>query len=88
MAKRLDKMPKRTRDKHLDLSKYPWTEWCDGTPWEIERGVDFTCTMTSMTVTLHRFAEAQGLIVQTSVMSKTHLAFQFYGPPRDWRPKE
>lgn len=42
MARKLDQFPLSK------AAKYPWDEYMDGNVWELTRGEDFDCSVTSM----------------------------------------
>lgn len=46
-------------------SKYNWDEWLDGSPWLLERGVDYTTTDTTMRTMVYSAAKARGVRART-----------------------
>jgi hypothetical protein len=80
MARRLDSFPD---ESPRSARRYPWSEWLDGSIWEICRGDDYDVTTENMRVNLHVKANAIGIKVRTK---KVHdeggegLVFQFLDP--------
>ena len=60
MARIVDSFPARTG------SRYPWPEWLDGRIWELERGVDFTASPTSIRTSAMHAATRRGIKVRVS----------------------
>lgn len=42
-------------------SRYPWTDWMDGSAWRIRRGVDFEVSAESMAQLVRNTARDRGL---------------------------
>src|SRR3954451_13651117 len=79
MARRLNSFPER---KQPAQQKYPWSDWTDGSVWEIRRGVDYDVATESMRVNLHMKADALSRKVKTQKLSDSSgegLIFQFHG---------
>lgn len=60
--------------------RYPWTEWADGSAWEIRQGEDYDVATENMRVNLHLKADALGRKVRTKKITDEDgegLAFQF-----------
>lgn len=78
MAKRLKEFPD---DRAPGTQRrYPWSEWTDGSAWEIRRGEDYDVATENMRVNLHLKADALGGKVRTKKISDEDgegLAFQF-----------
>lgn len=77
MARRLDQFPNDARPAH---QKYPWSEWTDGSVWEIRRGVDYDVATENMRVNLHMKADAHFRKVRTKKITDDQgegLIFQF-----------
>src|SRR3954453_6112438 len=63
--------------------RYPWSEWTDGSVWEIRRGEDYDASTENMRVNLHMRAEADLKKVRTRKVRDEHgegLVFQFFDP--------
>lgn len=71
MAERVTELPPSKSGRMQGASKYPWSEWLDGTPWKGTLGVDFKCKK-SQSVRTHLANEAKrrGLKVKTRVVGK------------------
>lgn len=77
MARRLEEFP--TIIDRGD-GKYPWSEWTDGSPWELVQGEDFKIKVSSMRQTAAKLAERRGLNLKTAtrnVDGKRTLVVQF-----------
>jgi hypothetical protein len=77
MARRLKQFPGEALKSQR---RYPWTEWIDGSAWEIRRGDDYDVATENMRVNLHLKADAVGRKVRTKKVSDGEgeaLAFQF-----------
>jgi hypothetical protein len=64
--------------------KYPWSEWGDGSVWEIVRGTDFDTALSSMRQTVSKAAKKRGKTVRTRAYKrdgKEILVFQFVSDP-------
>ena len=62
----------RRLDEELDWTgaqgrpkKYPWNEWCDGSVWEVVKGVDYECQTDSLIAQAHTQAFRRGGKVRT-----------------------
>src|SRR3954453_11287223 len=82
MAKKLDAFP---GDSPEDSGprRYPWSDWTDGSVWEIRRGDDYDVETENMRVNLHMKADALTIKVRTSKVGDDHgegLIFQFLDP--------
>src|SRR3954470_2710940 len=80
MAKRLDSFP---GDKSTEQRRYPWSDWTDGSVWEIRRGEDYDASTENMRVNLHMRAEAELKKVRTKKVRDHQgegLVFQFFDP--------
>jgi hypothetical protein len=60
MGTRLETFPPRP-------ARYPWHEWADGSPWHLERGVDFAIEPVAFTQVVHGWANRNRYSAQTSV---------------------
>ena len=63
--------------------RYPWSEWCDGSAWEIRHGEDYHVSTESMRVSLHMKARQLSSRVRTRKITDTlgeGLIFQFLLP--------
>jgi hypothetical protein len=63
--------------------RYPWSEWCDGSTWEIRRGEDYDVSTENMRVSLHMRARQLSCKVQTRKITDAlgeGLIFQFVFP--------
>lgn len=58
-------------------NKYPWHEWTDGSVWRITQGVDFTCSLQTMSQSLYHRAVRFPFTVQVHKESETSLIFRF-----------
>jgi hypothetical protein len=71
-------------DNASPVRRYDWTNWTDGSIWEIRRGEDYDVPTENMRVNLHERAKQQGLKVRTQIVRKSPslegLRFQFYVP--------
>jgi hypothetical protein len=77
MAKRLDIFP---GDHTGPRQKYPWSDWTDGSVWQIRRGEDYDVATENMRVNLHMKADALSRKVRTKKITDEHgegLVFQF-----------
>src|SRR3954454_17418294 len=80
MAKRLESFP---GDVPSGARRYPWTEWTDGSVWEIRRGEDYDASTENMRVNLHMRAESDLKKVRTRKVRDERgegLVFQFFDP--------
>jgi len=80
MARRLDSFPQRDAQTPR---RYPWSEWTDGSVWEIRRGEDYDAPTENMRVNLHMKADARTIKVRTRKVrddSGEGLVFQFLDP--------
>lgn len=69
--------------------KYPWSEWANGKPWQLEQGVDFDTKIGSFRQTCAKLALRRGhkKTPRTAVLvedGKTFLVVQFF--PNDTKP--
>jgi hypothetical protein len=63
--------------------RYPWTDWTDGSAWEIRQGLDYDVATENMRVNLHMKADALAIKVRTRKIDDTDgegLVFQFLDP--------
>jgi hypothetical protein len=60
MARRIDH---RFEIKRGPKFRYPWTEWFDGSAWEIRRGTDFELTPDGMEGVIRQRASREGVSV-------------------------
>jgi hypothetical protein len=63
--------------------RYPWSEWADGSPWEIRRGEDYDVATENMRVALHMKGKQLACKVQTRKFTDDAgegLVFQFLLP--------
>jgi hypothetical protein len=78
MARRLKQFP---GDKAPSTQRrYPWTDWADGSAWEVRQGEDYDVATENMRVNLHLKADALGRKVRTKKITDEDgegLAFQF-----------
>lgn len=56
MARRLDSFPERERR----AGKYPWSEWTDGSIWEVVEGADFDVEPEAFQNLLYQRATREG----------------------------
>ena len=83
MARRLESFP---YGQQPPVRRYPWTDWLDGSVWEIRRGEDYDVSTENMRVNLHMKADSRAVKVRTK---KVHdpkgegLVFQFFDPDRE-----
>lgn len=56
---------------------YPWTEWMNGSIWEIKRGVDYRVRSESMKSNLHMRAGRHKRKVKVVLADEITIAFQF-----------
>jgi hypothetical protein len=54
MARRLDSFPVQTG------SRYPWSEWLDGTIWELTAGADFSSKVSTFRANVQTQAKKRG----------------------------
>lgn len=81
MARRLDAFPGEQRKG--GPRRYPWSEWTDGSVWEIRQGADYDVATENMRVNLHMKADALAVKVRTRKVSDDDgegLIFQFLDP--------
>jgi hypothetical protein len=63
---------------------YPWQQWTDGQCWEVEAGVDFTCSYRSMEQLIYNYAKRHRLRATTTRTEPgKRLAFQFHPIPKE-----
>lgn len=70
-------------DDRSGQRRYPWSEWTDGSVWEIRRGVDYDVATENMRVNLHMKADGLAIKVRTRKVndeSGEGLVFQFVDP--------
>lgn len=62
-----------------DKARYPWTEWMDGSKWQIEQGIDFSADVppNNFVNAMHAKARKKGMKVRTHVEGNK-VQFQFY----------
>jgi hypothetical protein len=80
MARKLSKFP---GDDAPSTRRYPWSDWTDGSAWEIRRGEDYDVATENMRVNLHMKATALAITVQTRKIRDERgegLDFQFLDP--------
>ena len=58
------------------LSRYPWSEWTDGTPWRAKKGEDFSCSLDGFRAGLYNRAKAMGVKVRARTSGES-IEFQF-----------
>jgi hypothetical protein len=78
MAKKLKHFPDSKAP--ATARRYPWSEWADGSAWEIRRGEDYDVATENMRVNLHLKADALGRKVRTRKITDTGgegLVFEF-----------
>lgn len=64
--------------KFNSSSSYPWSEWFDGSIYQIKQHEDFECELTSMRSMIHSRAAQREGSVQTSVDKKNKtITFKF-----------
>lgn len=76
MARKLETFPEAQERS----DKYPWSEWGDGSVWEIVRGTDFDTALSSMRQTVSKAAKKRGMTARTRGYKrdgKEFLVFQF-----------
>jgi hypothetical protein len=76
-------MARRIKNWNTPAGRYPWTEWTDGSIWEITFGEDYDVPTENMRVNLHERARLQQQQVKTAIFregDKEGLRFQFIGP--------
>ena len=64
MARVISSFPEGARGRP---TKYPWTTWLDGNPWELKPGEDFHTSVWSFRSALTRQAQKAGLKARTAV---------------------
>ena len=64
MAQRLDSFPTSN-----GASRYPWSEWLDGNPWELRPGDDFAARMSTFRAMAKRQAERRGGRIRTKTLT-------------------
>lgn len=57
MARMLEEFPETIERQD---GKYPWSDWANGQPWELEQGVDFNTKVTSFRQTCAKVAQRRG----------------------------
>src|SRR5687768_9900064 len=80
VARRHDAFPGEDRS---GARRYPWSDWTDGSAWEIRRGVDYDVATENMSVNLHVKADALAIKVRTRKIGDADgegLVFQFFDP--------
>lgn len=80
MARKLDSFP---GEESAAPRRYPWSEWTDGSAWEIRRGEDYDVATENMRVNLHMKADALLHKVRTKKVRDDKgegLVFQFFDP--------
>lgn len=78
MARKLERFP--GEEASTARRRYPWTEWADGSAWEVRQGEDYDVATENMRVNLHLKADALGRKVRTKKIRDQDgegLAFQF-----------
>ena len=73
MARNISNLPGKRESRRV----YPWKEWLNGHPWEIQYGVDFQCGMATMRTAIHQAAKAAGGSASVRKISDGVLAFEF-----------
>lgn len=81
-------------------TRYPWTEWTDGSQWKIVQGKDYQIKTANMQVSLHGYAKAHNLTVRSNsfkeritdpethwIVNQEGLVFQF-GPKSEGESHE
>lgn len=63
MARPLEVFPENIERED---GKYPWRDWTDGRPWELEQGVDFETKVSSMRQTCKKLADRRGMKLRTA----------------------
>ena len=61
MARKIDQIP---ADGEYRV-RYPWGDWLDGSLWELQQGVDFSCKVHSFCVNACSLGSRWGLNVKT-----------------------
>lgn len=69
-------MAERVADLAVSVGKYPWTEWTDGSAWEVVRGIDFDVEPSVFRSYLYEVAIRNGLAVTTRWQGDK-VSFQF-----------
>jgi hypothetical protein len=69
--------------KRHSRAKYNWTEWADGSTWQIQYGEDFSCSTASMKGHIYSHAFKNDKKVRVRQIDDQTLAFQFYAPEQD-----
>lgn len=80
MGRRLERFPDSAASAPR---RYPWSDWTDGSVWEIRRGEDYDASTENMRVNLHMRAEADLKKVRTKKVRDEKgegLVFQFFDP--------
>jgi hypothetical protein len=76
MARRVDSF-----ENGGTMRRYPWSEWTDGSIWEIMRTEDYDVPTENMRVNLHERAKQDGMKVRTAIVRPSALQeglrFQF-----------
>lgn len=75
MARELEAFP----EKHGN-SKYDWTQWLNGRPWQLVQGEDFDIPLGSFRTSAIQAAKERGGKVRTSKTGENTLVIQFYKP--------
>src|SRR4051794_29071360 len=77
MARRLESFP---RDEQSHPRRYPWSDWTDGSVWEVRKGEDYDVATENMRVNLHMKADALLRKVRTQKVADERgegLVFEF-----------
>ncbi len=56
--------------------KYPWDEWLDGQVWELTKGVDFDCKLSSLRATAWTQGCRRNKRVHTTLVNDNTLVIQ------------
>lgn len=66
---------------------YPWDEWFDGRKHRITQGVDFTCKMSSMEVTVYKRAKVRSEIAKVHLKKDSPKSFVLQVDLKEYNPK-
>lgn len=72
-------MAKKLKDYDFTETKYPWSEWLDGSIWELEHGSDFETKMETFRTQVYTSAKKRGLKARVAT-DGTKLILQAFEP--------
>jgi hypothetical protein len=79
MAKQLDEFPEGLGVGRP--SKYPWADWLNTKPWELEAGTDFSVELESFRMTAKAAAKSRNGTLKAAKLDDKRLVIQFVPNP-------